>query len=146
VPFEVFTKRLASQAAQPHVTIARGGKTISFNEAAYLAMGKPEAVELLFDRQAQIMGLRPAATTNPDAYPVLDNSRGTTHMVTGQMFTRHYGIATDVARRWPAVMEKGDLCVDLKDAGVKLVPRRVQVAEERIPGVGRRKGPTGTGR
>jgi hypothetical protein len=121
MPFEVFRKRhMVAQAGQPLVTIQRSGRTIAFNEAALAALGRPLAVELLYDRQRKVMGLRAAQQDALHAYIVRHNTRGTTHTVAGGLFTKHYGIPTDVARRWPATMEEGVLCVDLKQPGVEV--------------------------
>jgi hypothetical protein len=140
MPFEVFKKRMVAQTGQPQVTIQRGGRTIAFNEAALVALDRPEALELLYDREAQVMGLRAVSKDAPHAYIVLHNSRGTTHMVAGLLFTKHCGIPTDVARRWPASMDGDVLCIDFKEPGWDVANRlTVEVPKGRIPGVSSRR-------
>ena len=45
--FETFTRRMVPLVKKPTVTIQKRG-TLSFNKAAQVALGEPEAVELLY--------------------------------------------------------------------------------------------------
>lgn len=121
--FEVFNRRAAPVTTQPLVTIQKRG-TMSFNRAAFEALGEPEAVELLFDRQERIVGFRPVGGDVPHAYRPRKQGRTYNYLVAGQAFTQHYGIETDTARRYPAAMLDGVLIVDLKaDSVVATGPR-----------------------
>lgn len=112
--FEVFTKRMARAANKPYVTIQKKG-VMAFNHAAYAALGEPKAVLLLFDRQSRVVGFRASEPSEEHAYGVRSNTKGTSHLVSGTLFTKHYGIPTDVARRWLAQMNRdGVLTIDLK--------------------------------
>ena len=115
---------MVAQTGQSYVTIQRAGRTIAFNEAAFVALGRPEALELLYDRGRSIVGLRAASKDAEHAYQVRHNTRGTTHMVSGELFTKYYGITADVARRWRGVMEGDVLCVDLAKPGAEVASRQ----------------------
>lgn len=124
--FEVFKKSSAPLAKVPSVTIQRRG-LISMNRSAYALIGDPEAIELLFDREERIVGLRPAELTDPNAYPVRPQGSGDTGplLIAGQMFTKYYGIETDQAIRYvnPSMTE-GILCIDLKSEGQLVTSNR----------------------
>lgn len=112
----MFTKRMARGRTKPYVTIQKKG-IIAFNHAAYAALGEPKAIVFLFDRGNKIIGFKAADPAAEHAYPVRANTKGTSHLVSGTLFTRHYGIPTEVARRW--LGREGDdrlLTIDLKEA------------------------------
>jgi hypothetical protein len=119
--FEEFTKKTARAAGTPYVTIQKRG-VFSLNHAAFALLGEPKAVTLLFDQERQLVGLRPADPKNEHAYDVRPNTRGTSHLVTGTLFTTHYGIATETARRWRARMiEDGILAIDLTEPPLEAI-------------------------
>ena len=98
--FETFQKRSLQMPTEPMVTLQRKGP-ISLNRAAYEALGEPSAIELLFDRQAKIVGLRGASPRKADAYTVRTVGKGT-FLVAGGAFMKYYGIDSNVSRRFPA--------------------------------------------
>lgn len=114
--FEVFNRRAAPVTTQPLVTIQKRG-TMSFNRAAFEALGEPAAVELLFDRQERIVGFRPVDVDVPHAYRPRKQGHTHNYLVAGQAFTQHFGIETGTARRYPAAMLDAVLVVDLKLPG-----------------------------
>ena len=126
--FEVFTRRrLHTPATTPACTIqARGG--LSFNQAAYEALKAPKYVELLFDRNQRIVGVRATDEGNAHAYPVKspDEKRDSGFLVGGRSFTLYYGIDTTTARRWTAYMFGDILCVDLKAESVVVTGPRAK--------------------
>ncbi|MBJ7604587.1 MAG: hypothetical protein JF888_15635 [Candidatus Dormibacteraeota bacterium] len=114
--FEVFGKRMARAADKPYVTIQKKG-IIAFNHAAFAALGEPRAIHLLFDRDSQVAGFRAADPNDEHAYGVRANTKGTSHLVSGILFTKHYGIPTETARRWLGALNKdGILTIDLRTA------------------------------
>jgi hypothetical protein len=117
MPFEVFDKKLAAVRGQPYLSIQRKG-IFALNHAAFAALGEPNAVELLFDREVKIIGLRPGNPASPIAYPVRPNAKGTSHLVSGTSFCKHYDIDTSTSRRWTARIEDGILYVDLNEPPV----------------------------
>ena len=118
MPFEVFTKRMARTRSKPYVTIQKKG-IVAFNHAAYAALGEPKAIMFMFDRGNRVVGFKAADPSAEHAYPVRANTKGTSHLVSGTLFTRHYGIPTDVARRWLGrAGDDGLLTIDLKEASL----------------------------
>jgi hypothetical protein len=112
--FEEFTKKAAREAGTAYVTIQKRG-IISFNDAAYAALGAPKAVKLLFDRERLLVGFRPAEPAGNDTYAIRRDGK-TGHVVTGTLFTSYYGIPTEIGRRWAARMiEGGILAIDLTE-------------------------------
>ena len=113
MPFEEFDKRAATASKSPFVTIQRKGP-FGLNKAAFEAMGEPEAVSLLYDRDEKLIGFKPVPLTYARAFPVrAQGKNAVTYMVAGQSFTRHYGIDTSTARRYAVEMRDGVLVLDL---------------------------------
>jgi hypothetical protein len=90
---------------------------MSLNRTVYELLGKPEAVELLFDPDDQRIGLRKVPATEPYAFPVRGQGRKgqspSNYVLSTQAFAKHYGIDTSLARRFPVEMEEDILVVDL---------------------------------
>lgn len=123
--FEVFTRRMVPLAEKPYVTIQKRGN-IALNKSAQAALGEPAAVELLYDVEKKIMGLRAVETTVEHAYPL--RSQGGKdigpYLVAGMAFTKYYGIDTTTARRYSAEMEDDVLCIDLSQPGTVVTSNR----------------------
>jgi hypothetical protein len=117
VPFEKFTKQLASRSQPLWVSIQRRG-IFGLSESAYAALGEPEAVHFLFDRERGAVGLEAAPAGDADAYKVREPTTGTSRLVTGTKFTDHYGIPVDKGQRFEAAMEGHVLCFALDDGEV----------------------------
>lgn len=112
--FEVFDKRAAGVSKHPRVTIQRQGM-FSFNKPAYSLMGEPEALELLYDRENERVAFRPVEAGRARSFPVRSQgSPSRTLMVAGRSFTKHYGLDTSQARRYPVTMEGDMLVLDLR--------------------------------
>lgn len=115
VGFEVFQKSSAPVSKVPTVTVQKRG-LLSVNRAAHALIGSPEFVELLWDAERRIIGLRPAAADSPNAYPARPQSANSDKgpiLVAGSVFTRHYDIPTGESRRWVVRADEGILCIDL---------------------------------
>lgn len=117
--FEVFKKSSAPMPSVPSVTIQKRG-LISLNRAAYALIEEPEAVELLWDAQNRLIGLRPTDLVNPDGYPAraqnAKSDRGPI-LIAGSLFTRFIGLDTTHAKRWVPREEGGILVIDLNVEG-----------------------------
>lgn len=128
--FEVFTRRSSPIRKEPLVTIQRKGM-FSLNLAAYEALGSPEAVELLYDPDERIVGLRSVNPEAAHAYPVRTMGNGNTRLIAGTAFTHFHGIDTGVARRYSATMYGDVLGIDLKQEGLEVMgPGRPKSREE----------------
>ena len=124
--FETFDKRRAGASKHPYITIQRKGP-FSFNLAAYELMGRPEALELLYDREEERVGFRPVSPDRPQAFPLrAQGQNSVTHIVAGQSFTSHYGIDTSVARRYPVRLEGKILVLDLRGDSVEATGPRAR--------------------
>ena len=126
MPFEVFQKGSAPIPTVPSLTIQKRG-LLSLNRAALKLMGDPVAVELLWDADRQVIGLRPVALESPNAYPVRPQSAGSDRgpvLVAGNLFTRFIGIDTSEARRWVPSLEGDILCVDISSPGQRVTSNR----------------------
>lgn len=114
--FETFRKALVPLGRQPNVTIQRRG-TITLNAAAFAALNEPEAVELLFDGDDSVLGLRAVpADVEHAAFvrPSNPNGHGNgPYVISAMAFLRHYQIDTSEARRWHARLQRDILCIDL---------------------------------
>jgi hypothetical protein len=99
VPFQVFDKRMTPLAKAPSATIQKRG-VISLNKATHDLVSNAETVELLYDRDRQVMALRAADDSSPHAYAVRNGSnRGPGQaIVSATAFTQHYGIGTTATR------------------------------------------------
>ncbi len=73
---------------------------LSFNHTAFLALGEPEAVTLLYDPDEHIVALRKSHASDPNAYRVRKQQQAQSYLVSAQAFTAHYAIPTPRARRF----------------------------------------------
>ena len=125
--FETFDKRSAAATKSPMVTIQRGG-AFSLNEAARQLVGSPEAVELLYDRERELIGFRPVAPTSPRAFPVRPQGQNAkTYMVSGRTFAKHYQLDVSKARRYAVEASNGILVLDLNSDSVDVTGPRASV-------------------
>jgi hypothetical protein len=120
MPFETFKRRHMPSTEDPALTIQKRG-ALSLNTAAYEALGSPKYVELLYDRDERLIGVRKASAATPHAYSVRGvGNNEATRVVSGKAFLSYYGIPRDVARRWIAEVQDGMLVVDLKQPGIEV--------------------------
>jgi hypothetical protein len=118
--FEVFTGRGTAVTKTPVVGILASG-TLSVNAPAFELMGRPEAVELVYDPNERIVGMRPTSPEAPHAYRVRKEGHAASYSVAGKAFCDYYGIPMKPSRRYPAQMYGDVLGVDLKQEGDKSI-------------------------
>jgi hypothetical protein len=123
--FETFTRRLVPLAREPMVTIHKRG-TISLNKSAHAELGSPAAVELLFDRDEMIVGLRCVDPSVDHAYPVRSASGRDNgpYIISAIAFTKFHAIKPEVSLRWPSHMDGDVLCVPIKAEGIRVTSNR----------------------
>lgn len=123
--FEVFSRRMAPLAKAPSVTIQKRG-IVSINSVAHKMINDAETVELLFDKENQIIALRPSQEAH--AYAVRpQSSRGTGQVIlSATAFTQYYDIDTTVSRRYKPYELDGMLCIDLKGDSVEVRGNRAK--------------------
>jgi hypothetical protein len=112
--FETFNRGLLTLKSHPHVTIQKRG-ALSMNRSAFVALGSPDAVELLYDRQARVIGLRPVRPTADHAYQVRRSTRAHSGpwIISAMAFMHYYDVDITKTRRWSAQLDNDVLCVDL---------------------------------
>lgn len=131
--FQVFEKGSAPIARVPSATIQRRG-LMSLNRSAWALIESPNYVELLWDPERRIIGLRPAEETNPNAYPVRPQSANTKNgpvLIAGSLFTQWVGLDTSEAKRWVPTVIEGVLCLDLNEPGAKVRSNRTRGQEKK---------------
>lgn len=123
--FETF-KRQRAKPGEPFLTIQRKG-VFSLNRTAYELMGSPEAVELLYDPEAKLIGLRKIDPDVQHAYAVRSlGGRGgdSTFLISGTAFANYYGIDTSITTRRVPRLQDDVLIVDLNDPGTRVTSNR----------------------
>lgn len=127
--FESFSRRMVPLKADPHVTIQKRG-TISLNRSAFAALDSPDAVELLYDRERSIVGLRPIDPKAENAYHVRRSAPSPSGpwVVSAMAFTKFYDIDTSLSMRWPAYLDDDVLCADISVAGTLVSSNRARKA------------------
>ena len=98
------------------------------NKTAHDLIDNNDTVELLYDRDRQVMALRAADESAPHAYAVRTGSkRGPGQaMIAATAFTAHYDIDTTATRRWKPFVEDGMLCRDLSEKGTVITCNRTK--------------------
>lgn len=112
--FQVFDRRYAKASSDPTLTVTVRG-TLNINEAAFGALGKPEAVVLMYDRAEAVIGLRPAARKETNAYRVGPlGGAGKSWTIVAKDFCAWIGTDLAEARRYPMAVDDGVGCVALR--------------------------------
>jgi hypothetical protein len=127
--FEVFQKGSPPVPAVPTITMQKGGN-FSLNRAAHALVGNPDAYELLWDRDARLVALRPATLESPNAYPARpqqasEPAKGPL-ILAASSFSQFVGLEISSGRRWNAQVKDGMLLIDLGDPGTPVVSNRVR--------------------
>jgi hypothetical protein len=125
--FESFHRGLLPLKDDPHLTIQKRG-TISVNRSAFEALGAPDAVELLYDRERDIVGLRGIDPKADNAYLVrrTTSSASGPWVISAMAFTHFYDIDTAVSKRWTAFLDDDVLCADLSTPGTPVSSNRAR--------------------
>jgi hypothetical protein len=101
---------------------ARG--LLSFNQAAFNALGEPAAVVLLYDTSEHIVAVRKVDKTHKNAHQVRKQQRAQSYLVSAQAFVAHHGIPTPRARRFPGVDYGGGVWGFSLQEGITVENRR----------------------
>lgn len=125
--FERFSSEAVSLRRDPWVTLQKRG-VISLNRSAYATLIDPYAVELLYDADRQIVGLRKVDVRHPGARFVRSPTGKIAgpFVVSASAFLRHYALKLEVSRRWSAYLEDETLCIDLQTEGVAVTSNRAK--------------------
>jgi hypothetical protein len=112
---------------EPLVTIQRRGQ-ISFNPAAMRALGEPEAVIFLIDKNERLLGFRASGITKKTGRRkavepgALVRPPGAT--VAAIPVLKHMEVDLGVSRRYRLVELDGTHCIDLKQPGEAVTSNR----------------------
>ncbi|HMT07972.1 MAG TPA: hypothetical protein PKA82_08210 [Pyrinomonadaceae bacterium] len=91
--FQVFNGRQFGRAAKNGVRVTLGNRgTFYLNAQAFVELGSPAAVELLFDIGRRRIGLRPVPHTLPHAFKIVPHTSGGYHRLSASAFCYHHGI------------------------------------------------------
>lgn len=114
--FELFTGR--HRPVNPDIPRVSLNRRSNFylNHAAYVALGSPEAVVLMYDSAAKLIGLKPADKSVRHAYPVRKQENSYSYLVGGIAFANHYGLPLKNALSFSPVVEDGVMVLDLNQA------------------------------
>jgi hypothetical protein len=117
--FVPFDRRFKPMPDIPHVTLQREGRLISMNQKAYQLLQSPASVELNYDPDEKLIGIRAIKPTDERGFAIRKQGHNNSGFeVAAQAFTRYWGIDTSIARRYKAYMEGPYLVIDLKSEGV----------------------------
>ena len=84
-------RKSAADAAEPRVTIQRGG-SLGLNLAAHRLLGEPARVTYVSDGSKKRFGIKPAVAGAPNSYPVRSQQSARSFVVGAKLFLRWAGI------------------------------------------------------
>ena len=125
--FEKYSKDLVPLKRDPWVTLQKRG-AISLNQSAFVLLERPAAVELLYDADGMIIGLRKADVHGRDVHFVRSPSgkEAGPFVISAIAFLKYYEINLDSSYRWPAYLDDGTLCIDLGRPGTVVTSNRAK--------------------
>ncbi len=102
-----------------HATLNRKGEIV-INRTAYERMGTPAAVNLLYDRVNNRIGLQPTSPHMRDAYPLSRSSRHGAQKIRAYRLLTEFGIDVAETLEFPTARfdDDGVLILDLRAARV----------------------------
>jgi len=119
--YELFTFKNSPFAPGLQVSI-QAHRNMTFNLAVYEALGKPAAVQLLYNRERRSVGLRAADPDAPGAFRVRKQERSFSYVFSAFSFLNYYDLKEDRARRFNAELHGDMITFDL-DKGVPVARR-----------------------
>jgi hypothetical protein len=114
---QVFEGKGSVKLGAAYVTIQKKG-VLGLNAASHELLGKPETVELLFNPEEQVIGIRQADGQAPHTYRILAKSDGSALTISARAFLKFYDVALERSVRYPAELVEGILIIDLRQEGV----------------------------
>src|SRR6478735_7115470 len=73
----------------PRVTLFGARSTFYLNGLAWETMGRPAAVEFMFDANLRKIAIRPTDPRKKNAFKVMDHGKGTFRRISGAAFCQH---------------------------------------------------------
>lgn len=108
---------VAKSRASVHVAISKHG-AITLNARAFELIGKPEAVELFFNRREQKIGVKGCSPRFFEAFPIRKHpKKDTTRYIYAASFCNHYGIKITGTHKFtrPDLSPDGKLVLNLNE-------------------------------
>lgn len=127
--FEKFEKSQAVLGRKPNVTIQARG-LISINQSAYMRMGRPEVVDLMFDPDDKLIGIVKAEDPEEGHRVRVADQKGASAVISGTAFTNYYGIPNTESLRWEPRFDGEMLIIDLNIPGKPIGSRRTRTDED----------------
>jgi len=117
--FELFTGRNRPVRSDAVRVSLNRRSSFYLNNAAYLALGSPEAVLLMYDSKSRVIGLKPTDASVRHAYPVRKQENSQSYLVCGAAFVKYYNLSiNDAFSFFDPVIEDGVLVLDLNQGAV----------------------------
>lgn len=93
--WEIFTGKASARSGEGDVRITLGRNTFYLNGKAFEAFGSPDAVELMFEGNQRIIGLRPIAPDKRNAFRIRRHGSGGNYKrIAVAAFCRHIRLDT----------------------------------------------------
>jgi hypothetical protein len=113
--WEVFKRKRVALRRNPSVTIGKQGALL-LSPVAWQLLDEAETVDLMFDPDRRVIGIRPSAASN--AFRV-SGYRERSKIISGRAFLAFYDIEWR-SMRFPAFMHDDVLCIDVSEAGLEV--------------------------
>lgn len=121
--WEVWTGGTADQV----IAIERTGQ-MRVNQSADVALGKPSAIQLLYNVAKQQIGVKACADSADGAIRLRRRENQVGFSFAASAFLRHYDVPFSETRRWPVSQVEGVLVIDLTGRPLAATRRGQKVA------------------
>lgn len=117
--FQLFDERRSAIKGDSAATIDPTDGHINLTAAAHELLGKPEHVEMHFDRVLERIGLEAVAAPTESSHRIC----GTSGHISCRRFLAYWQIDISGTRRFAAHMEDGKLVINLRASSVRAIRR-----------------------
>ncbi len=91
--WNVFTGKQYGHTVKKEARVTLGSYgTLYLNSQAFIELGSPAAVAMLFDTGRRRIGLRPVAPMAPHAFKIVPHTKTDYHRLSAAAFCHHHGI------------------------------------------------------
>jgi len=114
--WEVFTGKANAYSGEAEVRVTLGRNTFYLNGKAFEALGSPAAVEMMFEGNERVIGLRPIDPSKRNAFRIRKHGKtGNYKRIPASAFCRHIRLDTrrTVLFDQPDVDNDGVMALDL---------------------------------
>lgn len=115
--WEIFTGKASARADESEMRVTLGRNTFYLNGKAFEALGSPAAVEMSFEGNERIIGMRPIDPTKRNAFRLRQHGKtGNYKRIPVSAFCRHIRLDTRETRLFdqPEIDNDGAMMLDLK--------------------------------